>query len=98
MKKIKILILIIFCGSILYILHYIKISQENLEDIKRVKLGMQFKQVKKIMTNEPLGQEIYDFEPDEFISLYQSPISSSGDLKIIYSKNDSIVKRIYKGD
>lgn len=74
------------------------ISNENLDDIKKVKKGMHFNQVKKIMRNAPFKQDTYDFEPDEFVSLYQSPIGSSGDFSITYSKKDSIVKRIYRGD
>jgi len=75
-----------------------RISNENLYDIEKINKGMHFNQVKLIMRNAPFKQEKYDFEPDEFVSLYQSPIGSSGHFSITYSKNDSIVKRIYRGD
>lgn len=98
MKRNKIIIFITLIGFFLYSSCNNSVSNENLDDIEKIKIGMHFNRVKKIMRNAPFKQDTYDFEPDEFISFYESPVGSSGDFLITYSKNDSIVKRIYRGD
>lgn len=98
MKRNKITIIITLFGCYLYFSCNNTTSNENLDDIKKIKKGMHFNQVSKIMRNAPCKQDTYAFEPDEFVIFYQSPIGSSGDFSITFGKNDSIVKRIYKGD
>jgi hypothetical protein len=98
MKRNRINIIIALFAFFLYSSCNNTISNENLDDIEKIKRGMHFNQVSKIMRNAPFKQDTYDFEPDEFISFYESPVGSSGDFSITYSKKDSIVKRIYRGD
>lgn len=74
------------------------VENNNLKNLKNVKIGMHYNQVILIMKRKPYKIQTDDFEPEEFIALYESPISSSGNFSITYSKNDSIVKRIYRGD
>lgn len=98
MRREKIIIFITLICIFFYSSCKYSVSHENLEDIKKIEIGMHFNQVKKNMRNAPFKQDTYNFEPDEFISFYDSPLSSSGDFSITYSKKDSIVKRIYRGE
>ncbi len=90
MKKLLILILFMFysCNK----------SSDNLENIKKVRIGMKMSEVNKIMKNYPINY-VYRYEGDSLVKkLYKSPVGSAGDFEIVYCKKDSTVLRINYGD
>jgi hypothetical protein len=98
MKKFKILFIVILFIFIIYNFRLEKIGRENIELSKNIKLGMTINQVDRIMKNKPFKKYECDIETDELVFLYESAFSSSGDVKITFDKNDSIVRRVYRGE
>ncbi len=98
MKKYKIFIFTFICIIIIYNIRLEKIGRENIELSKNIKPGMTVIEVNKIMLNNPIKIENHKYEENELIYFYNSSFSSSGHIEITFDKNDSIVKRIYRGD
>lgn len=73
-------------------------SDENFEDLKKIKQKMPFIEVRKIMRNKEIGIENAYYNENLFILKYDSGVGASDDFKIIFSKKDSLVTDIGYGD
>jgi len=73
-------------------------SSENFENLKKVKVGMPYRDAVKIMENEPISIEDAFWNDSLFVAYYDSPVAASDNYGIIYSKRDSIVVGIEWGD
>ncbi len=74
-----------------------KKAKENFEDIHKIKKGMSFQEVQKIMRNKPFKKEL-DEDGTSFTHLYTPPFASSGNYAIEYSIKDSIVVIVWIHD
>lgn len=73
-------------------------SSENFENLKKVKVGMPYRDAIKIMENEPISIEDAFWNDSLFVAYYYSPVAASDNYGIIYSKKDSTVVGIEWGD
>ncbi len=88
MKKIYLLIVLCIiagCGNQ---------STKNFNELKRLRIGMSFEKVNKIMSSEPVKIEDASWSKDFFVSSYQSPMFAADYYKVIFRKTDSIVVKI----
>ena len=99
-KTIKILIAIALLYLIIsFIKNYVE-ANHNEEDIKKVTIGMKFKEVQKIMTQDTVfsGKQIYKQTIPVIAHFYDSSFGSSDFIQIWYTQKDSTVISVNCGD
>ena len=73
-------------------------TEQNFEDISKIKTGMNYQEVRKIMRNDYSGRTSLNYDYNLFLEKYESPSGASDDYGIIFRKKDSIVVEINLGD
>jgi hypothetical protein len=96
--KNKIMKSIIYVFCLCFLFSCSSKSDENFEDLKKIKPKMSFIEVRKIMRNKESSVENAYYDDKLLIVRYDSGMGASDDFKIILSKKDSLVISIEFGD
>lgn len=73
-------------------------GEENFEQLKIIKIGMEMNKVHSIMPNTPISLKQSYWSDTLLVESYESGFGASDYYKIIYSKKDSVVVEIKWGD
>lgn len=92
----KIRLFIIFVSAF-FIFSCNGVSDNNYDNLMKVKKGMKIKEVNTIMNNNSKSIETAFWNDTLFVQYYDSPTGASDDLGIIFNK-DSLVVVIKYGD
>lgn len=92
--KIRLFIIFVFAFSIF---SCNGVSDNNYDNLMKVKKGMKIEEVNTIMNNNSKSIETAFWNDSLFVQYYDSPTGASDDLGIVFTK-DSLVVEIQYGD
>ncbi|RZK12257.1 MAG: hypothetical protein EOO46_03780 [Flavobacterium sp.] len=73
-------------------------SDENFEDISKIKKGMSVKDARQIMRNKYIDQSTAHYDNNLIVESYESDALVSDRYKIIFRKSDSTIVDVGLGD